>query len=390
MKKVWYFTFLLFGACQDKNVMKYEKIFQANLGTNIHEIGSNIPILKSYTNRRGLTDELLADFPALFVEDHKLYVTDPYNKKVNVFSLGKDNKLFFSIPNKGERYEFARPYQSFVDRYGNIYVLAAQTDYESQEILNFEGVESNTPVSTKKPELLQQERNYYIYKFSPKGEFLLRFGYNGINSEPMPMPIRLSGDTFGNVYVYFYEMVSNSMAFPLVRRYSRNGDFNFEFNTRSVKIDTNANDIYYRGSIVSMHNLIEDDQLIVLSEYQPLTNSKGEEVPAFIENIWSSLNVYSILENNFTTQLMTFSRITPEILGTDLKQRIFLQVYDVKKDMIKFIVIDSTTPEPVELFAPIYSSYYILGNYFIDSQGNLYSPIIDRNQNFILLQWKVK
>lgn len=388
MKKAWYFTFLLFGACQDKNIMEYEKIFQASLGTNINEIGSNIPILKSYTNRRGLTDELLVDFPALFVENNKLYVTDPYNKKVSVFSLGKDNKLFFSIPNKGDRYEFARPYQSFVDRYGNIYVLAAQTDYESQEILNFEGIEANT--SAKKTDLLQQEQNYYIYKFSPKGAFLLRFGYNGINSKPMPMPIRLSGDTFGNVYVYFYETVSNNMVFPLVRRYSRNGDFNFEFNTRSVKIDTNVNDISYKGSIVSMHNLIDDDQVIVLSEYQPLTNSKGEEVPPFIENIWSSLNVYSILENNFTTQLMTFSRITPEILGTDFKQRIFLQAYDIKKDMIKFIVIDSTTSEPIELFAPIYSSYYILGNYFLDSQGNLYSPIIDRNQNFILLQWKAK
>ena len=386
------FSVSLLISCQKKTLF-YEKVFEANLGFASNQIGSNLPILESYSNRQGFPNSSLLDVPELLIQDSKLYVADSYNKVVSIFPLEKGNiktDPILSIPNKGEGYSFARPYEVYVDSNTDIYILASIEDFESYEVQNY----SNQTAEIKNYDQFQSkiknipDTNFYIYKFSSQGAFLYKLGLNGINSSPFLYPSQISGDSFGNLYLYFPTLnTDQTYNYHIMRRYSSIGELNFEFNSKNIVIQTNVNSINYHGNIISINNYKHDEQLAVLIEYQPVTNSKGEEVPANIENIWSSVNVYSILENDFTTELIKMKKITEAILGIDKDGRIFFQSYNEETDSLKIRVLDTRDKSENIYYTPIHSSYYVMYNYFLDNEGTLYNYILDRNQKLIVLQW---
>ena len=389
------FTASLLISCQ-KKILFYEKVFEADLGFEHNQIGSNLPILESYSNRQGFPNSFLVDVPKLIIQDHKLYVADSYNKVVTVFPIEKENiktEPILSIPNKSKAYSFARPYEVFADRNNDIYILASIQDYESYEVQNY----SNQTAEIKNYDQFQTkiknipDNNFYIYKFSSQGDFLYKLGLNGINSTPFLYPSQISGDNFGNLYLYFPALnLDQTYNYHTMRRYSSIGELNFEFNSKNIDIQTNINDIYYHGNIISINNYKHDEQLAVLTEYQPVTNAKGEEVPANIENVWSSINVYSILENDFTTELFKNKKITEAVLGIDKNGRIFFQSYNEETDSLKIRVLDTKDKSENIYYTPIHSSYYVMFNYFLDNEGTLYNYILDRNSKIIVLQWNTE
>lgn len=389
------FLFIFLVSCNNNKSLKYTNIFEAKLGYQTNEIGSNLPILNSYSNRQGFTDDFLIDTPDLYLANHKIYIADTYNKRISVFSLNKEytkSQVLLTISNQGANYSFARPYQVYADRYENIYVLASDQDIESYEVQNYSNQTAELNNYQKFQETLRKipDNNFYIYKFSARGEFLFKLGFNGIKTKAMEFPSYISGDYFGNLYVYFTpKTLTNEPFYQSVHRYSSNGTLNFQFNTKGISISTNINNTNYTGTILGIHNYIHDEQLLTLTEYQPTTNSQGEQVLPIINNIWSSANIYSILENNFTTEVFKTKTITEDILGIDNIGRIFFQSYDLKKDTLRIRILNTTTQEESIHYAPIHSSYYIMNNYFIDSQGNLYNYIVDRNEKLILLHWDI-
>ena len=391
------FSISLLISCQRKT-LSYEKFFEIDLGFESNQIGSNIPILESYSNRQGFPDNVLVDVPKITIQDSKIYIADSYNKVINVFpsGIGKgniNNNPTISIPNKGENYSFARPYEVFVDRYNDLYVLASIIDSESYEVQNY----SNQTAEIKNYDQFQKnikkisDANFYIYKFSSRGVFLYRLGINGINSKPMLYPTQISGDNFGNLYLYFLNFdTTKNNNYYIMRRYSSIGELNFEFNSKTVDLQTNINDIYYNGNIINIQNYKHDEQLAILTEYQPITNSNKENIPPNIENIWSSVNVYSILENDFTTEVFKNKKITEDILGIDKRGRIFFQSYNEQTESLKIRILDPETNHEKIYFTPIHSSYYILFDYFLDNNGTLYNYLLDRNNKIIVLQWNTE
>ena len=385
------FILMLLNACQNKETVSYTAVFEANLGFEENEVGSNIPILENYPNRRGFTDNLLIDIPKPAVYNGKVYIADSYNKRVNVFSMkAAGDQPLLSIPREGKNYSFARPYDVYVDVFNDIYVLASIQDIESYEVQNYSN--QTAAIDTYDEFLINLEKisenNFYLYKFSSRGDYLYRIGFTGINSKPMPYPVKISGDDFANIYLNFRpNILTNEMPYQVVRRYSKTGDLNFEFNTKTVSIDTNIQDTNYQGHVISADNYMHNEQLVVLSEYQPTTNALGETVLPMMDNIWSSMNIYSILENDFTEEVFHSTNITESILGIDKLGRIHLQSYDEKEDTMKIRVFDSRDQTESIIYTPIHSSYYILYDYFIDEDGNLYNYLIDRKEKVILLRW---
>ncbi|MGL4563038.1 MAG: hypothetical protein ACRCVW_04200 [Brevinema sp.] len=391
MKKLFSVFFcLLFTMCGQPTTLQYKKIFQGTLGTDPNNIGSNIPILEAYDNRQGLTDLFLIDTPKIRIRNKKIYVPDTYNKRISVFKMQSDtsSSLELTIPNKGKNYEFARPYDLYVDRDENIFVLASILDFESYEIQNY----SNISTSIKEYDQFQKNvaaisnENFYIYKFSSKGEFLLRLSLNG---KPFSYPTALSGDNFNNLYVYINSYTSNNQNQYAVYRYNGlTGNLNFHLDSQNINILTNISGTNYKGSILAIKNFIHDEQLLILTEYQPTTNNKGESIPSMIENIWSSVNVYSILENDFTSVIFKTKNITEDILGVDTKGNIFFQSYNNDAENLKIRILDTSSSNEKLFYAPLHSSYYIMNDYFIDSHGNIFNHIIDRNKYLIILKWR--
>lgn len=384
------FMLLPLSLCTPKlTTMKYDKVFQVNLGTEPNQLGSNLPILDSFTNRRGLPSSLLLDVPLPRIEGGKVYFADTYNKKVNIYTM--DGKLHLSIPNSNQQYQFARPYHVYVDKTESIYVAASEKDSEPFEVQHY----SNQNMKEKEYNDFNRSLssisayNYYIYKFSSRGEFINRIGFT--SGDPMPLPAKIEGDNLGNIYVHFSEdTFGDSIARILLRRYSRSGELNFEFTTRTIRIETNVGSVNYKGNVVSVNNLINDEQLLVMVEFQPTTNARGEAVPTDIDNVFSSLYVYSILENNFTRQVGSFRGITPGVLGTDDRGRVFYENYDEETDTLRIIVASALKEiQTAETnYVPLNSSYYTLFPYFINTQGSIYNLIVDRNSACSILEWK--
>ncbi|MGL5255011.1 MAG: hypothetical protein ACRC9L_08480 [Brevinema sp.] len=370
------------------DVLNYHRVFTVALGTNGDEVGSNLPILDAFPDRRGLPSSMLLDIPAPVIEGGKVYFADTYNKRVQVYTI--DGRHLLTLSNKGAQYEFARPYLVYVDRTESIYVAASDKDNESFEVQFY----TNQNISERDYIAFQNEQNainpynYYIFKFSSRGEFLGKFGFT--DTDPMPFPARIQGDLLGNIYVQFDEQASNdSPSRIFIRRYSRTGELSFEFRTHSIRLETNVNNINYKGSITSVHNLINDEQLLVMVEFQPITNSKGESVPIEVDNIFSSLYVYSILENNFTRTIASFRGITPGVLGTDSRGKVFYENYDSESDTLRIIKASiDPTEASVTNYVPLQSAYYTLNPYFINSAGNLYNTVIDRQSSNYILEWK--
>ncbi|MGL4394126.1 MAG: hypothetical protein ACRCS8_02760 [Brevinema sp.] len=384
------FSFMLIASCGQNETMKYEKVFRAELGEAENQIGSNIPILKAFANRQGFTDSFLIDTPRMLVRNKKLYVPDTYNKRVSVFKINNNesNELLLTIPNKGLNYEFARPYDLYIDREENIFVLGSVRDFESYEVQNYSNLSPNVSEYDRFQKSIAAipQNNFYIFKFSSKGEFLLRLS---LNNRPMPYPTSISGDNFNNLYVYINDYNTNTQEpFFTVNRYNTlTGNINFNFNSQNIDISTNISGTNYKGSILSIKNYMHEEQLLVLLEYQPHSNNQGEAILSHTENVWSSVNVYSILENDFTSTVFRTKEMTEDILGVDTKGRIFFQSYNAEDENLKIRILDTFLKTDDLFYAPLHSSYYILNDYFMDPNGNIFNYIIDRQTDLILLKW---
>lgn len=385
-------SLLLFTHCQQKELLSYDNVFETPLGIEQGQIGSNIPILKSYTNRQGFTDAFLIDVPILKIYHNKIYVADSYNKRISVFSLEHvtPENLLLTISNKGVDYSFSRPYDVYIDPYDDIYVLASLEDIESYEIQNYSNLTANIDNYNEFQKSFAKIpiNNFHLFKFSSQGDFLYRIGINGINSSPFPYPTHINGDNFGNVYLSFLPSTTMEEEFyHIVKRYSPTGTLNFEFNSKTINITTNINGTNYQGSIMSINNYKHDEQLVILTEYQPTTNDKGEQIPALIDNIWSSVNIYSILENDFTQEVLKNESLTESIVGIDQEGKIFFQSYNPEDSSLKIRILNPIEQSTQFYYAPIHSSYYTIYDYLIDEEGTIYNYLVDRNEKLIVLRW---
>ncbi|MGL5956252.1 MAG: hypothetical protein ACRC0X_06560 [Brevinema sp.] len=392
-----YFLLIMIITGCEKKPVTYEIIFEAMLGFEDNQIGSNIPILESYTNRQGLPNSFLTDIPEMVIDEANIYIADSYNKKINVFPLidrrnnSKALKTVLSIPNQGKGYRFARPYRVLVDYHKDIYVLASIEDLESYEVQNY----SNQTAEIQNYDKFQEQiskipaENFYLYKFSSKGEFIHHLGMQGVtDTQAFRYPDYMDSDRFGNFYLGFYDIQNNQQLISIYR-YSSHGNKNFEFTSKDFDIQSNLNDIYYQGNIISVNNYKNKEELALVIEYQPISNNNQELIPANIDNTWSSLNSYNIDNQTLAQEIVNDFGITESILGIDSQDRIFFQSFDEQADALKIRIVDTETKQETVYHTPLQSEYYILFNYFIDHQGNLYNYLLDRNRKLIVLQWNI-
>lgn len=379
--------FLFITSC-GKKAVDHTVVFSAELGFEDTQVGSNIPILQSYTNREGFSDSFLVDIPRLKIHDNNIYIADSYNKKINMFSLNnKDSaspNLLLSIPNKGENYQFARPYDVFIDASRAIYVLSSIQDFESYEVQNY----SNQTAGIKNYDQFQKDlreiplENFNIYKFSSDGAFLYK-----LDTVNFYYPNYINSDNLGNIYLGF-DYITNDQKQTSIVRYNSSGTKDLSFDTKNLDMITNIQGTNYIGTINSINNYKNKEELALVVQYQPTTNSEGEFVPALIENIFSSISSYKIPTKQLLQESVAYSNIADSIIGVDTKDRLFLQSYDIDINALKIRVVDS---KKVDVYhTPAISTYYTLFDYFIDNKGNLYNYLLDRNEKLIVLQWHIE
>ncbi len=152
-----------------------------------------------------------------------------------------------------------------LNKYGEIFVLAAQTNSSSSTNGNNDSV-------------------YYIYKFGVDGDFIYRLGVNGVNSGPMIYPDRIDVDLFDNLYVYFKNYNENS-EYWIIKRFSPSGELGFEFNTRYVILTNVVGNETYFGQIGDIYNLKNDERLLIYSSYRIIKRNNQELVTPISSSI---------------------------------------------------------------------------------------------------------
>ncbi len=374
---------LLFSSCE-KQPISHEVVFSAKLGFEENQIGSNVPILSSYTNRGGFPDSFLIDIPKPIIHENHIYIADSYNKKISIFAIRESNDLVMSIANEGDGYAFARPYEVFIGLSNEIYVLSSIQDFESYEVQNYSNQTANIGNYSQFQRDLDNipDENFNIFKFSPEGEFLLK-----LDSQNFYYPSSVNVDNLGNTYIG-YDYITNDQKQTLIYRYDSLGKKDLEFDTVILDMQTNINDIHYTGTINSINNFKNQEVFALMIQYQPTTNSTGEYVPALIDNIIASLAYYNIPDKTFSVEEVSYSNVVESILGVDTNDRLFLQSYDTELDALKVRI--HTDEKSYIYHTPTISSYYALFDYFIDSNGNLYNYILDGATKLIVLQWFIE
>lgn len=380
---------IIFNACEKKS-LNHEVIFKGQLGVGDSQIGSNIPILESYTNRQGFPDSLLIDVPYIKIFNQQVYIADSYNKKISVFSIEKDStpnkQLLLSIPNKGKNYQFARPYDLWVNNKNEIFVLASIQDMESYEVQNYNNQTAEIQNYNKFEQQLKKipNENFYIFQFSKEGKYIRTLGINGINSSPMIFPSYINGDNLGNFYIGFVQITNNQRQ-TIVKQFDINGQFKTEFDSSSLTLDTNINQTNYQGTILSINNFKKTEKLALVVEYQPIIEIAPSN-STFAHQILSSIITYDLAEKKLDNSLLELSNSTESILDIDNQDRIFLQSFDTKYHALKIRVLEDSNQSTV-YHTPVESSYYTLFNYFIDEKGNLYNYLINRKTDLLVLKW---
>ncbi len=351
--------------------MKYEVVFSAPLGTNSDRIGSNIPAMEqAFPNKDNFVVEDYLDVPdAIQIYRNKIYVADKYNNRISVFRLQGTAGTNLIIPGNGGDYAFQTPFQIVLNKYGEIYVVAAQT---------------NQTASTNDAYSI-----YYIYKFSVDGQFIYRLGNNGVNSSAMPYPYRIDVDLFDNLYVYFKES-NNDSDYWIIKRFSPSGELSFEFNTRYVILTNVIGNETYNGQIGDIYNLKNDERLLIYSSFRIIKRNNQELVTP--DKFFNSVDVYSVLKNRITDNLVRSQYEIDGIMGITSDDDVVFFGYDQEAEGVHFRfknLFDETDKESI-FYAPIMSPYYVFIGYYMDSRGELYSILVKENKYYVVLHWLKK
>ncbi len=386
-------TAVIFNACSNKpNFMKYDVVFYAPLGTNINEIGNNIPILQTiYTNE---TDFFVGDYidvpTSLKIFRNKVYIADKYNNRISIYPLTSSAVSNTPILSSGDGYSFGTPFQVLLNKYGEIYVLASISNYNYNYLTN-EGVISILEPSNQATNYSQ----YYIYKFSADGKFIYEIGENGIHSNPMQYPERIDIDLFDNIYAYFKDYDSDIEEWT-VKRFSPSGELSFEFNTKYVSATNVMDDRVFLGRINDVYNLKNDERLLIYSDNYAIekknkTNGNFEPIVT-PDEYYRSLDVYSVLQNAITKNIFTSKKFTDEFINITKDDILVLYSFDEKYSGIRFRFIDigSSARKDEVYYAPPIPQHYLHVKYFVDDNGQIYSIIIKDNLYYLILQWKKK
>jgi hypothetical protein len=378
---------VLFTSCGNKpNFMQYDVVFYAPLGTNVTEIGSNIPYLTnniSDDNSFSIGDNL--DVPTgVQISRNRFYIADKYNRRVSVFPLvkGPTNNNF--IPPTGNGYSFGIPYQVLLNKYGEIFVLASVSNFTPD--FNTRTNEDGTIELLKTKETTNYFQ-YYIYKFSPEGKFIFQIGENGIHSGPMEYPERMDIDLFDNLYAY-YKDYENDRASWVVKRYSPSGELSFEFNTKYISPTNTVGDRTYIGLVSDVYNLKNDERLMIYTEYYLI--KKGMKLLETPDEFYHSIDVYSILQNAITRNVMNTKKYLDEFNCITKDDILVLYSYDEKYKGVRFRFLDIGSENRKEevYYAPVISDNYVHIQYYVDDSGQIYSFIVKDNAYFVILKWR--
>ncbi len=364
------FTFFIFFSCAGKpNFMKFDVIFFAPFGTNYNEIGFNLNELKESLSNQSLIYNDYINAPTSFqIYRNKIYIADSYNKRISIFPLDKKDTNILIISNKGEGYEFHTPISLVLNKYGEIYLLATITNNSKA---NEESLSSPT----------------YIYKFSPTGKFLYLIGENGINSTPFNFPEKIDIDLFNNLYVYLVRYDGDYKNYD-IKRFSISGELTFEFDTKYIPKTNIVNNETYVNLISSIFNLKNNERLIITSQsYLVSKDGKSIDTPF---TFYNSVDIYSILRNAITKNISRSKRHFEDVLAVTYDDVVVLYSYDEKAKGTKFRFLDlsGTSEKETVYYAPPVSSLYLLGGFFVDKNGEIYSTIIKDQKYFVIIKWR--
>ncbi|MCX7883227.1 MAG: hypothetical protein N2314_08410 [Brevinematales bacterium] len=367
--------FLVFfmGCGRRPAVMGKEVFLVAPLGNESGQVGSNYDLL---TNA-GIVDDVeikdSLDVPtSIQILGKKVYIADKYRRMIVVFSLGQFGRAIpqMEISNVGEGYSFDTVFQVAVNKYGDIYALVSLPE---------------TNRTWKEAESTNDLHQYAIYKFGYNGRFLFAIGIGGINTPPMPAPDYIDLDLFGNLYVYFREE-RNGELFWKVRRYSSSGELNFEFDSQYLSKKHEIDGETYQSELYGIANLRNDERLLFFTGNYLFKNhpEKGNQLVAY-RNI---LEMYSILKNTVSRQLLDEKNRLEDILGVTWDDTIVLYGYDEKYKVVRFHFYDMFKDQHSYQYAPVLSDYYGNFGFYVAPDGELYSILVKNNKQYLLLHWK--
>jgi len=377
------------SSCTDRpNFMQYEIVFYAHLGTETNEIGSNIPLLTNYYSNSSevFISDYIDTIRSFDIFRDKLYLADKYNRRISVFPLkgGGEESKGFIIPSSGDGYSFNIPFQVILNKYGEIFVVASQSNIEAKYDTNFISNDPNL-IDTN---AIKGSNNYYIYKFSPEGKFVYVIGNNGIHSEPMVYPERIDTDLFDNLYAY-YKTYDGDDPVWLVKRFSPSGELSFEFSTRYISATNIKGTNLYVGRVGDIYNLKNDERLIIYTDNYGIKN--GISNTGIPENTYHSLDVYSILQNTITKNIFESTKLMDQFLKVTRDDILVLYSYVDKPQYrgirFRFIDINSPTTNEEIYYAPVLSDNTANFGFNVDNDGNIYSIVVKDNSYYILLKW---
>jgi hypothetical protein len=359
--------------------MKYEIVFCTSIGQEINDIGSNFPLLSNfYTNSEIITGDYL-DIPnSMDIFKDRIYIADKYNKRVIVFPLNGVSSNVFYLGQTGEGYSFDIPFQVVLNKYGEIYVLASQSNIEykneTNELIDPDFTDTND---------IKPYGNFYIYKFSPEGKFIYSIGNNGIHSEAMIYPERIDIDLFDNLYAY-YKVYEKDNTVWMVKRFSPSGELSFEFSTKYISSTNIRDGKPYVGRVADIYNLKNDERLVINTDYYKVATNSGRP-----EDTYHSLDVYSILQNAITKNIFEQKRYMDQFLKVTRDDILVLYSYDYKNHGVRFRFIDINSPTKNEevYYAPVLSQNCANFGFFVDDDGRIYSLLVKDNTNFVILRW---
>ncbi len=363
---------LLNGCGRRPPTMGKEVFFYAPLGNTNGSVGSNIDLL---TNAGIVDDVEIKDYldvpTSIQIIGKKVYIADKYRGVISVFSVGNFGKAIpqMEISNVGDGYAFGTVFQIAVNKYGEIYAVASVPQ------TNVHQIQQST----------NDKDNYLIYKFAYDGRFLYTIGGNGINTSPMPMPDFIDLDLFGNLYVYFREERLGDLYWR-VKRYSSSGELNFEFDSQYIAKKHDIDGETYQSELYGLANLRNDERLIFFTANYLFKNQgdKGNQLVGYR----SILEMYSILKNTVSRQLLDEKQRMEDVLGITADDTIVLYGYDERYRVIRFHFYDMFKNQHTYQYAPVLSDHYANFGFYVDQNGELYSLLVKENRHYILLHWK--
>jgi len=356
------------------------------------EIGSNIPLLqKVYSDDKAFLMADYLDVPtSVRVFRNKIYIADQYNRRISIFPLNTANPTNTYIPSEGPGYKFGIPFQIVLNKYGEIYVLASV----SNNLTDPGVVTDNNGLAAAAPEDNGTNYNqYYIYKFSPEGNFIYQIGENGINTGPMEYPERIDVDLFDNVYAY-YKQYDGYRVQWLVKSFSTTtGEPSFEINTRYMIPGTNViGSKVFASTVSGIYNLKNDERLMIFSENQ-IIGRKGKS--GTNENVdtpdeyYDSIDACSVLQNALTKNIYTSKKYMDHIIDITKDDVLVMTSYDDKYAGIRYRFIDIGNKNKEDTYyEPLLPRQYLQVGNFIDDSGQIYSIIIKDRTYYVVLRWK--